>query len=447
MFRARRPVPSLRLARLLVCLGVLALGARLPALAAQVPNKEQIDRAHRILAQIKDDLERHYYDPTFGGIDLNAKYHAADSSLNEAPTIGELFGVVAQFVFDLKDSHTNFYPPSRAAVIEYGWAWGMIGDACYVTAVRKQSNAEAKGLEVGDRVLAIDGMLPTRQSIRLIGYLYYALNPRPGMHVTLQKIDGTRRELDILAKITPTERVVDLSSAFVRSRLVEEWEESRAVQRHHWRSFGDTVLVWRFRSFDYEDEYAIDDMMNRARKHKALIIDLRDNGGGAVITMLRLIGHFFDHDVRVGTVRFRNKTEPMIAKRVGHEPFRGNLIILLNSNSASASEITSRTLQLEGVSTIVGDRSMGAVMVSRYYPHNVGFQKSLPYGISITEQDIIMPNEGRLENVGVSPEFVVLPTAADLAAKRDPQMAKALALAGIHMDPDRAAKILDEPRD
>jgi hypothetical protein len=92
----------------------------------------------------------------------------------------------------------------------------------------------------------------------------------------------------------------------------------------------------------------------------------------------------------------------------------------------------------------VGDRSAGAVMGSYYYPHEAGFVmggKHVDYGLQVSVEDLIMNDESRLENTGVTPEWIVVPTGADLAAKRDPAMTKALALAGIQVDPGQAGKI------
>jgi C-terminal processing protease CtpA/Prc len=46
-----------------------------------------------------------------------------------------------------------------------------------------------------------------------------------------------------------------------------------------------------------------------------------------------------------------------------------------------------------------------------------------------------------LERTGVTPDVVLLPTAADLAAKRDPVLARAAALAGVKLDPEKAGSM------
>lgn len=60
------------------------------------------------------------------------------------------------------------------------------------------------------------------------------------------------------------------------------------------------------------------------------------------------------------------------------------------------------------------------------------------YGVSITNADVIMPDGTRLEGRGVTPDALVLPTAADLAAGSDPVLAMALTMAGYPTDAARA---------
>ena len=49
--------------------------------AAQAPTGEEIDRAHRMLAQVRDDLLKYYYDSTFGGVNLDVLY-VTSASIN-----------------------------------------------------------------------------------------------------------------------------------------------------------------------------------------------------------------------------------------------------------------------------------------------------------------------------------------------------------------------------
>lgn len=94
--------------------------------------------------------------------------------------------------------------------------------------------------------------------------------------------------------------------------------------------------------------------------------------------------------------------------------------------------------------TVLGDRSAGAVMVSRTWVHSDGPEFNFVlYGLSITEADVVMSDGRRLEKVGVTPDELVLPTPDDLAAGRDPVLAKAAALLGITLTPEAAATLYD----
>src|SRR4029077_8004988 len=110
--------------------------------------------------------------------------------------------------------------------------------------------------------------------------------------------------------------------------------------------YGSDLMIWRLPSFEIDAD-AIDSMMGKARKFKSLILDLRDNSRGYVDNELRLIGYFFDKDLKVGDERTRKEVKPRTAKSQGDKVFKGNLIILVNHNSASASEVVAKTIQLE----------------------------------------------------------------------------------------------------
>ena len=177
-----------------------------------------------------------------------------------------------------------------------------------------------------------------------------------------------------------------------------------------------------------------------ASKHKALILDLRGNPGGDVDTLKWMIGEVFDHDVKIGDQVGRKNTKPMIAKPHGKR-FDGKLIVLVDADSASASELFARVVQLEHRGTIIGDATAGAVMEARFYPESAGTDTVIPYGLNVTSSDLIMTDGKSLEKVGVTPDELILPTAADLAAGRDPVLARAAELAGIKLDPVAAGKM------
>ena len=156
---------------------------------------------------------------------------------------------------------------------------------------------------------------------------------------------------------------------------------------------GDELFIWKMPAFDLPEE-KVDEIMGKARKRKALLLDLRGNGGGREDTMLRLIGHFFDHDLKIGEIRSRKENRPLIAKSRGGQMFKGKLIVLIDSESASAAEVFARVVQLEKRGTVIGDQTAGSVMRSQVFVHQLGADRAIFYGVSITRDG---PAHGRQE--------------------------------------------------
>lgn len=403
---------------------------------AQTATGYDRDRGRSMLRTIKNDLLKNYYDPDFRGIDVEARFKAADEKIKTATSNGQIFGIIAQALLDFNDSHTFFMPPSRAQKTDYGWQMQLIGDKCYVVAVKPKSGAQAVGLEVGDEVWSLDGFEPTRENLWKIKYSYYTLSPRAGMRLVVRKPGGEEKELEVIAQVTAGKRVMDLTGDDIWTVIRDSESEDR-LHRHRLVELNDEVMIWKMPQFDQTDS-DVDEVMNKARKFKVLVLDLRGNGGGAVSNLLRLVGHFFESDLKVAELKGRKELKPMVAKSRGDKIFKGSVTVLVDSESGSASEIFARLMQLKKRGTVIGDRTAGAVMRSRRYGHKSGIDVVAFFSASITDADVIMSDDASLEHVGVTPDLPMLPNAADLAAGRDPVLSHALSLAGITLDPQQA---------
>ena len=418
---------------------LLFAGTLFSALGQQLPSSLDRDRGHAMLRIIKDDLKQNYYDPNYHGMDLEARFKIADEKIKTATSLGQIFGIIAQALIDLEDSHTFFLPPGRSYKTEYGWQMQIIGDKCYVVAVKPGSDAEAKGLKEGDEIYTIDGFGPVRENFWKIQYTYRALRPQPGMRLVVIKPDGKSQQLDVMAKVQQGKRVMDLTGEDIWD-LVRESENEDRLHRHRYLEIGDDLFVWKMPEFDLPKE-KVDDFVDKFRKRKGLVLDLRGNQGGAEETLLRLLGSFFDHDLKVGDLKRRKEAKAVTAKTRGDHIFTGKLVVIIDSESGSAAELFARVVQLEKRGTIIGDRSAGAVMRAKQYSHELGVETVVPYGVSITDADIIMGDGKSLEHVGVIPDEVKLPTALDMQAKRDPVLAYAVSLLGGNISPEKAGAL------
>ena len=419
----------------LIALTLLAVTATCAAQAQSMGPYDR-DNARTMLSLVKDDLKGNYYDQTFHGLNLEERFKEAEAKIKTATTRDQLMIIVAQTLLELNDSHTFLLPPSRAARIKYGWQMQMIKDECYISAVEPKSDAEAKGLKPGDRVLAMDGVKPARTIFWKMLYRYYALMPSRTVRMVVQSPEASSsRELDIASRVQEGAAVTDWGDLFIKY-LSEEWD----LDHDRFFEVGDELLVWKMPTFAISKDH-VDAIMAKARKFKTLVVDLRGNGGGYVDTLTRLVSHFFDKEIKIGDLKSRKETKAELAKKRSETPFTGRVIVLVDSNSASASELFARVLQLEKRGTVLGDDTAGAVMTSRSYDHGIGVGRVLYFGTSVTIADVIMTDGKSLEHVGVTPDEVIVPTGADLAARKDPVLARAAEIADVKLTPEKAGSL------
>jgi C-terminal processing protease CtpA/Prc len=387
-----------------------------------------------MLKQIKEDLTKNYYDPTFRGMDVAKTFSDASDRIKAAKNVGEASAILADTLLRLDDSHTKFYPPERLTRVDYGWTAGMIGDVPFVTWVKKGSDAERKGMAVGDRVLTWNRFEPSRANLWQIYYVYRHIRPQQLQRVSVRKPDGTEKTLDVESQVQqrPAGNIED---------LIREWDDEYRTPFEYEKPVGDTLVVAMSSFGDPKDVAAF---MKKARGYKNLVLDLRGNGGGFVVAIDMLVSWCFDRDVKVAIEKSRKGEEPEVA-RGRKDGYTGRIVVLVDSRSASASEVTARVMQIEKRGTVIGDRSAGAVMTSRFFSHTLGQELGgvgsvAFFGTSITVADSRMSDGGTLEKVGVTPDETVLPTGADLAAGRDPVLARAITLLGGTMTAEQAGK-------
>jgi carboxyl-terminal processing protease len=352
-----------------------------------------------------------------------------------SPSLNLAFSHIAGALDSLNDSHTFFLPPPRPYRHDYGFRMQMVGDHCYVIRVRPGSDAEAKGLKAGDELLSVNGFTPTRADFWRMEYVFNTLRPQNSLRLDVRSPSGSQHQIEVAAKMRDTSHVKDLMQNL--GELMRNAEDDYRLTRPHWIDQGD-LMILKVPEFFFSDSEAMG-MIGKARKHKALIVDLRSNPGGAVDSLKALIGTMFENDVKIGDRVRRDDSKPLVAK-AHHDPFTGKLVGLVDSDSASASELFARVVQMEKRGAIIGDHSSGSVMESMGYNYRTGLTVVSFYGASITEADLVMTDGKSLERTGVTPDEVVLPTAADLASGRDPVMSHAAVTLGFKLTPEEAGK-------
>jgi len=267
-----------------------------------------------------------------------------------------------------------------------------------------------------------------------IEYALNGLRPISGLQLELRNPSGKMRRVGVTAKMTRkplVPHISDLSQA-ARERSVEE---AMHLSRPREVYLND-LMILKLPDFN-STESTVQGLLDRARKYKALILDLRGNPGGQESTLLNFIGSMFEKDVKLADRITRTEGTPVIARSKRNGIFRGKLIVLVDSKS----DVGCRTF-----CTCSPDRKtrsrpwrpqLRRVMEAQFYPHRT--YTGVLYGAMVTTADLVMTDSKSLEHAGVMPDETILPTAADLVDGRDPVMVRAAEITGVNLSPEKAA--------
>lgn len=173
-----------------------------------------------------------------------------------------------------------------------------------------------------------------------------------------------------------------------------------------------------------------DDTVSLSRKYasefvekgvKKVILDLRNNPGGTVGAAQGLLGIWLDNQIAMTE---RRGSEIVKTLRTTGAPILGNIktVVLINGNSASASEITAGALREYGKATLVGQKSYGK--------GSVQIVLGLPGGsqMKVTEARWYTPKGKNIDKTGIEPDVKVDLSSDDVNNNVDPQMDKAKSL-------------------
>jgi len=158
---------------------------------------------------------------------------------------------------------------------------------------------------------------------------------------------------------------------------------------------------------------------------KSLIIDLRNNGGGIVQEAVQIADYITNKgDELLITVNKNNKKEITKSKE---EPIVNNIpvVILVNENTASASEILAGALKDLNKATIIGIKTYGKGVIQQIVTLEDGS------ALKLTIEEYFTPNKNKINNIGIEPHIMVeLPETVQnpllITRENDTQLDKAI---------------------
>ena len=133
---------------------------------------------------------------------------------------------------------------------------------------------------------------------------------------------------------------------------------------------------------------------------RRLIIDLRGNGGGIVDEALQIVSLFVDRDTKIVETRGKNSRSNFVYKTRNNPRYKDMpLVLLVDKNSASASEIVSGSLHDLGRATLIGQKTFGKGLVQNVRP--------VAYGghVKVTTSKYYLPSDSCIQGVGIQPDI------------------------------------------
>jgi carboxyl-terminal processing protease len=261
--------------------------------------------------------------------------------------------------------------------------------------------AAKAGLKRGDEIVAVDGR-------PVAGWVRAEITRR------LRGREGTEIKVSVRAGGEGATREVGLVRAAVHLPDVRDVQMLEAVKGTGYLR----LTVFNGRS-EREVRRAIGDLAGRGAKR--LILDLRDNPGGSLFDAVAVVGVFLAKG-RVLSTRGRvlGATWTYDVPALEQPGWGGDLVVLVNENTASAAEIVAAALARRGRASLVGRRTFGKGAV----------QIALPVGggaVCLTIARVYDPKDECLEGRGIEPTLAVeAPARPSETLQEDPMVRSAL---------------------
>jgi carboxyl-terminal processing protease len=257
-----------------------------------------------------------------------------------------------------------------------------------VTDTMDATPASKAGIKAGDVITVLDGRPVRRLSL---DEAIKRLRGAPNSKVTLTiKREGVDRPL----KISMRREVIHVQ--VVKQRMEPD-------------NIGYVRLSEFYEQADAEMKQAVRSLRRKAGgKLKALILDLRDNPGGLLAQAAAISGDFLAHGEIVST-RARHAEDALWLGAEGPDILGGApLVVLINGDSASASEIVAGALQDHHRAVLVGARSFGkgSVQTDIRVPRNGA--------LLLTTARYYTPSGRSIQGLGIEPDVPVAETRAEV---------------------------------
>lgn len=303
----------------------------------------------------------------------------------------------------------------------------QLGDLPVIVAPIEGSPAEAAGVQAGDIILSINGESTEGLSVdEVVG----KIRGEPGTQVTL--------ELRHLDQEAPVELTI------TRAEIV--------VPAVTWRMLPGNVAHLRLSQFQEQAKADMQRALDEAKQQgaRALIVDVRNNPGGLLDQAIGVSSLFLPEGTPVLRVRDRDGDEQVYDANENNPETDLPMVVLINTGSASSSEIFAGAMQDNGRARVIGLETvgLGTVLTPRQLPDGSA--------VYIGTAEWLTPKGRKIRHEGVEPDIKVeLPSGAqaltpttakklsdqEILQTEDTQIKRALSVLGVNASAEGPAAI------
>lgn len=304
-------------------------------------------------------------------------------------TSEEEAGIYQGFLSGLNDPYAVYYTPDELTSFldETNGSYCGIGalvsqnvqtGVSTIVRVFEGSPAEEAGILPGDALYKVDGIEVIGMDLSLLVNNYVKGEEGSQLTITIYRENSGEYK-----DITLTRRPIDVQT--VSGKMLDEEIGYISVADF------DRVTADQFKS-------KIEELQGEGMKR--LIIDLRNNPGGEVTTVVSMADYILKDGGRILTVANKKGTEETYDAEDGHS-LEIPMVVLVNGNSASASEVFTGAMKDYGVATIVGTKTFGKGIVQTLMPLSDGS------AIKLTTDHYYTPNGNDIHGKGIEPDLEV----------------------------------------
>lgn len=319
--------------------------------------------------------------------------------VNDTDDVKLIDGAIDGMVKSLNDPHSNYLSPkmyktlmeqTEGSFAGIGVVMGMDNEQkIHIVGIMENSPGQKAGLQEGDEILAVDGIPVTQMAFDEVAT---HVRGQAGTDVVLTIMrDNTNRD------ITITRDNIKLKT--VGHKMLDN-------------NIGYIQIVSFSEDTANEFNEAYNDLKNQGMK--ALVLDLRNNPGGLLTTCVEIAKKLVPKGEIVSIVDKQGNKETYSSSLEAPEY---PLVVLINKNSASASEILSGAIQDTKAGTIIGNTSYGKGSVQTILPM---FEDD---AVKLTIAKYYTPSGRSIDGTGITPDIEIN---LDENATSDTQLDKAL---------------------